>query len=730
MSMKEKRERARTIRAVTKQGFSRKMGATWYKRVRWDNKNYGELYSKSELRDIHNRGYLARSIDKYDLLYDEDCDAITDFQYLFLSPYNNSFSKWLDDIITTSRILSRYSQFSREIYFSIIERNRKQRIFKFNDENREYTIDDIMEVLEEKKILELRPAFWLSKKKRYKLEYKEENLVIDDYVRDIKDLEKIIRFLDANYIVSEYIELKYDMHSDIEYDGYIKMYVTNDIDNKATILDAYINLLWSQEEKSLARDRVVNNRRQETLPIDLDTGTFEFEGKHERVINWETIKNGIVDITEEMKQLSFFSVSLAVCGDGFKFLSFSAAPNLPTVGIGEKLNAYLKERYEDKRDDYENSFSKRINAIREHRFYKFVAKHCRPGIRPYMQRLWFDAVKDDFKHTHVSIFKKIWAWRRGFLSYRIEQYNLTNQNYKNFLSDYDYHWLNRINNSYQIWLNDKTTFRYILAPFKEYIPDYYYSIFNRSNRRIIKKMHDCPEGISEGYEGIFELLQKKGKLALKPSAGTHGDGFYCLSSENGSYAVNGEEKTKEEIIRMIEELQSFYLVTEFISMNASLKQIYDKSVNSVRMMVINQNGYEPQIMQAYMRIGSSSTGYTDNVGYGGICVMIDEETGEMYNPERIIDHKFEPCRTHPDTGTEITGKIPNWELVCSKILEICRFMPELEYLGFDIAITDDAFQIIEINIHQDLHKVATHSTEIKKYFNEKIRNKKRLYKIK
>ena len=146
-------------------------------------------------------------------------------------------------------------------------------------------------------------------------------------------------------------------------------------------------------------------------------------------------------------------------------------------------------------------------------------------------------------------------------------------------------------------------------------------------------------------------------------------------------------------------------------------------------MVINKYGYNPQIMQAYMRIGSVESGYTDNVGYGGICVMIDIETGRMYNPEQIIDHKFQPCEVHPDTGVLIEGKIPNWDMMCNKILEICRFMPELEYLGFDIAITDESFQIIEINIHQDLHKVATYSEEIKEYFRDKLENKRVIYKI-
>ena len=34
----------------------------------------------------------------------------------------------------------------------------------------------------------------------------------------------------------------------------------------------------------------------------------------------------------------------------------------------------------------------------------------------------------------------------------------------------DYHWLNWINNIYQLWVNDKTTFRLMMDPFADYIP--------------------------------------------------------------------------------------------------------------------------------------------------------------------------------------------------------------------------------------------------------------------
>ena len=209
MKLTEKIKREIFMRPFIREGYSRRMAASWYKYVKADNRNYGDRYTAEELASIHRRGFLARSIEKYDLFNNPDCDYITDFEYIFIHPLNNSFSKWIDDIITTNRILNNFSQFNREVYFSIIERERKQRIFRVGSEDKEYTVTDILALLKEKRVLELRPAHWLSKKRRYKLEYNNGRLRVNGIERTYQYLKKTISFLNANYIVSEYIDIHY-----------------------------------------------------------------------------------------------------------------------------------------------------------------------------------------------------------------------------------------------------------------------------------------------------------------------------------------------------------------------------------------------------------------------------------------------------------------------------------------------------------------------------------------
>ncbi len=703
------------MRPIIAKGYTRKMASAWYRKMQYDFKHFKNTYTEDQIRAAHDRGYQCKSIKKYGLLKDNECKYITDFDYIFLSPYNNFSAKWIGDILTTNRMLKDYGEHCRKVYFSIIQRRSKQMITKVDGEDHQYTEDDIIALIREKKVVELRPAYWISDRPRYKLECIRGYLYVNgENWRDVT-VKNLIKRLKANYVVADYVDLEHKFSERLTCDCALQMWIANDAGTAPQILCAQAKLYWNENER----------RRYLPVLVNLQDGSFVRNGHTEYIAGWDAIKEKVCAAAKTMGQLSYFTASIAL-GNGkpFRFLHFSASPWLPEVAFNDELNDYLKAKASRKKENMHVTAADRFKAVKDRYFNLYVKRHVRKGMRPYMYRLWLEAVKNDFLHTKgVSLPKKIWAWKRGFQSFRIYQYGLTEENYKDFLSDFDYYWLNRINNGYQIWVNDKTTFRYMMEPFKEYLPAYYFALFNRAGKLEIQKMWDCPEDIEESVEGLCKLLKSKKKLALKPSAGTHGDGFYCLAYEDGHYMANGESLGRNGIAELIAGFKSYYVVTEYIEMHDEIKKIYPKSVNSIRVMVINSNGYDPRIMQSYMRIGSSRTGYTDNVGYGGICVMVNKDTGEMYQPETITNHVFSPCPTHPDTGTPIAGVVPNWELICTKIKEICRYLAELEYLGFDIAVTNDGFRVIEINIHQDLHKVPTFDDDIKAFFKQKIRYK-------
>ena len=724
MNLKERIKKEKITIPLMLKGYSRTMANSWYGKTRYDLKINKNEFGTETIEYWHKKGYLCESIRRYKLLDRGETDYISDFQYMYLSPFNNSFGKWLEDMLTTRRVLLPYAEHFRNVYFSLIRREGKTLILCVDHEDREYTLDDIMALLREKGSLELRPSFWDSNGKRHLLSIKvdpetgAETIFSNGIETSLSWLAQTIRGLRSNYVIVDPVSLAYSFRRDMTLEHVLKFWIANDTAEAPAMLCA---------EMSVFRTESDGSRKSEASLVDLNSGTFQVRGETLRVPGWVELKEKLRRVAASISQLTYYSCSIVLSpGGGFTFVHFSKEPKLPTVPFTRELDGYLKDKFN--KQFRKRTLGDRLRGLREARIIKRTEKRARKGFRPYMYKLWRDTVRSDFWHTKgVSLSKKIWAWKHGFFSWHTYQYGITKTNFQRFLSDYDYYWLNRINNDYQKWVNDKTTYRMVMDPFKDCLPKYYFSVFNRDGVRHIEKMWDCPEGVSEGFDGLLEMLRREGKLALKASAGTHGDGFYCLAFENGQLFANGDPVSEDGLRKIIDELKSFYIVTEYLVMHEQLRKIYDKSVNTVRMMVINAHGYDPKIMQTYMRIGSSKTGFTDNVGYGGICVFVDKETGELYQPETIKDHVFYACPNHPDTGTPIAGILPNCDLVCEKVLAMSRYLCELEYLGFDIAITDAGLCVLEINIHQDLHKVATYDEEIMDFFRRKMAIKRSMF---
>lgn len=737
------------IRPWLKQGYSRKLANAYYKMVQQDNLLDNGI-SMQDKKWAHDHKYLSTSIEKYDLKNNMG-KYISDVDYLFLQPFNNSFVKWMHDLVTTNHVLVDFPEHLPELYFNIIDRENKKVFLPIDTVERKYgeNYDDFIRLLDERGELVLRPAVssgnrssYIIKRvgeNRYKLcaddidkqrmsifgyGYDKQMLLCEEYPEELPEgfepnpckkpeydkdsLLELINTLKYSYVIAEPYKLREGVN------GVLKLYIANKELKSTELLDAYLLPFGAESPEHI--------RVSETGAV---------EGREFVIPDWNKLVADTLKMAAFVSEIEYFTAYILITEDGFVIDRFSTSPVLPNIAHSDKLNDYLLDRLETKRKTFKATRTRTWKAFRDKRFNRFVKYFCRPGIRPYMQKLWMRSVWDDFLHTKsTNIFQKIWCWRHGFQSFRIQQYGLTKENYKDFLSDYQYHWLNRINNGYQIWINDKTTTRYVMEPYKQYLAKYYYDIIKMSGETCIKALQDIPEGFEPTFDGIFKLLRQEKLLALKPSSGTHGDGFYRMEYADGKYLINGKEMTEDEIVDMISGFKSVYVITEYLFMHRELKKIYPNAVNTIRVAVVNQSAYEPKIMQTYMRIGSSKSGYTDNVGYGGICAKIDIGTGRYYCPEQLRNHKFTPCPVHPDTGVKIEGVVPNWDYMCNGVLNICKFMPELEYLGFDIAITDDGFKIIEINIHQDLHKVAEHTPEFKQFYQDKMKLKAEQYGMK
>lgn len=334
-------------------------------------------------------------------------------------------------------------------------------------------------------------------------------------------------------------------------------------------------------------------------------------------------------------------------------------------------------------------------------WFGYLARH---GFNSYMINYYGNHVLDDiFRNKENIPFKKrMWALKRGFCVDKINMYKLTEDNYKDYLSDYDYYRIFPLNNRYAMWINDKLTMKYTLYKYNEFLPDYYANVDIDGTYTYLM---DYSEKNSKNIDGIIELLKKKGKLAVKKVAGAAGEGFYELSYYNNEFSVNKGPYSKEELKKFLQELRG-YLFTEYIEQHEIYKKIWGKSIHTLRVQTVREKDRPIECLYSYIRWGSKNLmNCVGDVG-PGVTAVVNKETGEIakgfYQNE---NREWIDCKEHPDTGVDITGEVPHWEYILEKCMEMHEYMNELEYMGFDVIVTDNSFKICEINSHSGIRAV-------------------------
>lgn len=142
----------------------------------------------------------------------------------------------------------------------------------------------------------------------------------------------------------------------------------------------------------------------------------------------------------------------------------------------------------------------------------------------FAPRVLEQSYQDLFHNPNTTLKEKLWAQRRGFLSDKIAFYGLNEENYRDYLSDFDYWRMHPINGEFSHWIDDKLTIRYLLQSFQPYLPQYFYHL----GRSEVLRLVDCPDKLGQSIDSILLLLRDQKHLAVKLLSGSAGEGFYKL----------------------------------------------------------------------------------------------------------------------------------------------------------------------------------------------------------
>lgn len=315
------------------------------------------------------------------------------------------------------------------------------------------------------------------------------------------------------------------------------------------------------------------------------------------------------------------------------------------------------------------------------------------GYLPYVAHDVLSNLKKDLHYRKtVGLFTILKGYSNGFTGMFYYKLRTAGIPIETCLPDLVYMKMHPINGQFSHWIDDKLTLKYLLSKYDTYLPAYYGYI---QKGRFFSVM-DYPVGLSEDFSGLLALLQEKGALALKKNAGALSVGFYKVEFLEGSYVVNGQPSGKDDFIEFLKSLDD-YIVTEYIVAHSFLQEINRYAPNIIRLIVINADGKSPKLISSYLRIGQRSTGYTELTPSGGIFCGIGLEDGGLFDAKLFDGPIVSSVSKHPDTDRAIEGHLPHWKETIESIYELCKYVPNLSYLGFDLIITEDSFKIIEIN---------------------------------
>ena len=183
-------------------------------------------------------------------------------------------------------------------------------------------------------------------------------------------------------------------------------------------------------------------------------------------------------------------------------------------------------------------------------------------------------------------------------------------------------------------------------------------------------------------DAFMEFASGLDDIIVKPSTETGGGRGVCKftsKEEAWDYAISIAPSIAEECLKQDERLAA---------LNSS-------SINTVRPLTLYKDG-KLTFLAIFLRIGHG--GVVDNFCDGGMVAPINTETGIIEYP--AADENVRYYDVHPLSGTHIVGfQVPYFEEIKTMVSKAATLIPELGYIGWDVAVTPDGPALIEGNLY-------------------------------
>ncbi|MCC6376038.1 MAG: hypothetical protein IT191_03380 [Microbacteriaceae bacterium] len=135
-----------------------------------------------------------------------------------------------------------------------------------------------------------------------------------------------------------------------------------------------------------------------------------------------------------------------------------------------------------------------------------------------------------------------------------------------------------------------------------------------------------------------------------------------------------------------------FLIEQVIPQHPEMAALNPSSVNSLR-IVSYFDGSKVHILARVLKMGNGDV--IDNFAHGGMYTMLDENGVALH---AAFDVEGDAYEIHPISGIRIPGfQVPLYKEVLELVDTVARIVPEIPYVGWDIAISPDRPVVIEGN---------------------------------
>lgn len=198
-------------------------------------------------------------------------------------------------------------------------------------------------------------------------------------------------------------------------------------------------------------------------------------------------------------------------------------------------------------------------------------------------------------------------------------------------------------------------------------------------------------------EEILSFIEDNNRIIAKPINMTKGKGVFELdrSKPNKELALSviGQE----------------ILLEEFVVQHP-LMCFDNKSVNTLRINTIIDSHGDVHIIKSTLRCGIGAS-IVDNYAAGGVAYPVNSIYGRVEGPGGN-SMRGQELFIHPGTDIFMVGKeIPYWNKVLDLVCDAAKKIPQVRFIGWDVAITQEGPILIEGNTRPSAELIEYQGTQ-------------------